>query len=257
MWTILFVLATACLVGCTTEEVQNYESYVSTIEVNGQRLLYAAEGHGKPIILLHGNSGSHSDLELMMRQLAQKGYTVYALDSRGQGANPPLAEYHYADMAEDTYQFINSLHLGKPAVFGWSDGGIIALMTEVMHPGTFSVIASSGANTKHTDVFDMEALEELAQQFGKDPFTSQMSPLEEMMFREPDMTTEELQTIKCPTLICAGQYDVILRSHTEYIAQSIPNSTLFIVEGHDHVSHILNNPLMGNILLDYFRKVKY
>lgn len=124
----------------------NYVSYTDTIGVNGTELFYAAEGAGKAVILLHGNGGSHNDLETTTRQLAQAGYTVYALDSRGQGANPPLAEYHYKDMAEDVRQFIAAKGLTKPAVFGFSDGGIIALQLEVMHPGTFSAIATGGAN---------------------------------------------------------------------------------------------------------------
>ena len=64
-----------------------YVSYTDTIEVNGQKLFYAVEGQGKPVVLIHGNGGSHNDRETTMRQLAQNGYTVYALDSRGQGAN--------------------------------------------------------------------------------------------------------------------------------------------------------------------------
>jgi alpha-beta hydrolase superfamily lysophospholipase len=36
------------------------------------------------------------------------GYCVYALDSRGHGEtganNPPIKEFHYADMADDVYK---------------------------------------------------------------------------------------------------------------------------------------------------------
>ena len=105
----------------------SYQSYTDTIEVNGVSLFYAAEGAGKPVILLHGNGGSHNDLETTHRELAQAGYMVYALDSRGQGANPRLPEYHYKDMAADVYEFIKAKGLQKPAVFGFSDGGNIAL----------------------------------------------------------------------------------------------------------------------------------
>ena len=37
-----------------------YESYTDIVEVNGTTLFYAAEGCGKPVILLHGNGGSHN-----------------------------------------------------------------------------------------------------------------------------------------------------------------------------------------------------
>ena len=86
---------------------QPYSSYTDTATVNGTTLFYAAEGRGKPVILLHGNGGSHNDLETTTRQLAQAGYMVYALDSRGQGANKPLDEYHYLDMATDVKEFID------------------------------------------------------------------------------------------------------------------------------------------------------
>ena len=33
----------------------------------GVSLFYAAEGAGKPVILLHGNGGSHNDLETTQR----------------------------------------------------------------------------------------------------------------------------------------------------------------------------------------------
>ena len=137
---ILAMLLISC--GC----VRNYVSYMDVAHVNGVDICYVAEGAGKPVILLHGNGGSHNDLEMTQRQLAQAGYMVYAIDSRGQGANPRLPEYHYADMATDVYEFINLKGLEKPAVFGFSDGGNIALQLEVMYPGTLGAIATGGAN---------------------------------------------------------------------------------------------------------------
>lgn len=56
---------TCCITSCSP-----YQSYTGTLTVNGQNLFYAAEGRGKPVILLHGNGGSHADLETLQRQLA-------------------------------------------------------------------------------------------------------------------------------------------------------------------------------------------
>ena len=66
-------------------------------------------GEGKPDVLVHGNGGNHKVFHTESQQLVDAGYQVYALDSRGQGENAPLDEYHYDDMAEDVYQFINKL----------------------------------------------------------------------------------------------------------------------------------------------------
>jgi len=219
------------------------------IDVNGVNLVYQVVGHadGKPVILLHGNSGSHEHLSVMAAQLDSAGYLVYAIDSRGQGANAPLEEYHYIDMAEDTYQFAKQLRLNKPAVFGWSDGGIIALQAEVLHPGTFGAIVTSGANLFPEGVNGFDEIQEAL--FGEE----EASPLFVMMLREPQMTAEDMQTIQCPALIVAGENDLIAEEHTRMIASNIPNGTLLILPGEDHGSHIWQSPKMGTILIDYLK----
>ena len=236
---------------------KTYSSYTDTAQVNGVSLFYAAEGSGKPVILLHGNGGSHNDLETTQRELAQAGYMVYALDSRGQGANARLEEYHYKDMAEDVYCFAKALKLTKPAVFGWSDGGIVALQTEILHPNTFSLIVASGANVTTDGIIDFDAFAAQFQQYDSLGNLIEPEPLVKMMLTEPNISAKELHTIQCPTLIVAGQLDLVALEHTQYIASCIPNSTTLILEGETHGSHILNNPKMGNIMLDYIKQHGY
>lgn len=244
----------------------NYISRTEWAEVNGQRLFYAEEGpsDGEPVLLLHGNGGNHSKLETTQRQLAQAGFHVWAMDSRGQGANEPLEEYHYADMAEDAVAFVREVmgckegkeskeskegieSTRKPIVFGWSDGGIIALMMESMHPGTCRTIIVSGANVHcHNYLAPNDYMSE-----EPDMPLDEMEPLLRLMYLEPNMTDEELARITCPTLIVAGENDIIRRDHTELIANKIPGAKLMIVPGHDHGSHIKYNRLIGQIILDY------
>lgn len=224
-----------------------YESYTNTLWVNGTSLFYAVEGCGKPIILLHGNGGSHNDLETTIHQMAQSGYKVFAIDSRGQGANAPLDEYHYADMAEDVFQFIQALNLERPAVFGWSDGGIIALELELYNPGTVSMLAISGANITPDGI----GKETYQQMFGG---CENPAPLTRMMMYEPNISPERLQRIQCPVLVMAGERDLIQESHTRLIAENLPAGELYIVPGHDHGSHIYHNVLLGNLLLPFLKK---
>lgn len=253
-------ILTLILSGCS-----QYISRTDWAEVNGQRLFYAVEGpsHGMPVLLLHGNGGNHSKLETTQRQLAQAGYLVFGLDSRGQGANEALEEYHYADMAEDAYCFIQTVIMKqvyrpwyrpkkdvRPVVFGWSDGGILALMLESMHPGTCRAIVSSGANIScHDYLAPNDWMTE-----EPDMPLEEMEPLMRLMYLEPNMTEEDLSRIQCPTLIVAGENDIIRRDHTEKIARLVPGAELLIVPGHDHGSHIKYNPLMGEIILDFVRK---
>ena len=228
-----------------------YPETTERIEVNGQNLLYAVRGpeDGTPVVLLHGNGGSHKSLWTQAKQLAKAGYRVYSPDSRGQGANPPLEEYHYADMAEDTFRFIRALGLQKPAVYGWSDGGILALMLEMSHPGTCSMIAVSGANLKPDCGPDFDQFKEWILKEG--------TPLALMMLSEPDIEPEELNAIKCPVLVTAGSRDLISEEHTALIAGNIPDSELVIVKGATHGSFIKKNPRMGRLLLDFLARRGY
>lgn len=227
-----------------------YESYTDTVDVNGVSLFYAAEGSGKPVILLHGNGGSHNDLETTHRELAQAGYMVYALDSRGQGANKPLPEYHYKDMAADVYEFIKLKGLEKPAVFGFSDGGIIALQLEVMYPGTLGAIVTGGAN-----IFVKDALiPSFAEGFLAQPSTE---PLVIMLQTEPSMTVEDMKGIGCPSLIMSGEHDLIRQEHTLLIGENIPSGRPVIIPGEDHGSYICNSPKLAPLILDFFEEIGY
>ena len=222
---------------------------VKRVKVNGVSLLYEVAGKGKPVLLFHGNGGSHEALETTAGQLVRAGYKVYAIDSRGQGANEPLKEYHYRDMAEDMYQFCRKLSIHKPAVYGWSDGGIVALLLEIMHPGTLKMMVISGANVKPQGVVNYE-------QFKRD-ILSQNNPLAEMMVWEPNITDRQLAGIKCPVMVCAGSADLILPEHTRHIADAIPGAELRIVEGEDHGSYIWHNKMAGEIVMDFFARHGY
>lgn len=240
----MIVLAVSCQMN------RQYESYTDTARVNGTSIFYAAEGAGKAVILLHGNGGSHNDLETTQRDLAQAGYMVYALDSRGQGANARLSEYHYKDMATDVYEFIKTKGLEKPAVFGFSDGGIIALQLEVMYPGTLGAIATGGAN-----IFVKGALvPEFEQGFLAQPTDE---PLVKMMQNEPTMTPQDMQTIQAPSLIMSGEHDLILEDHTRLIGENIPDARVKIIPGEDHGSYICNSPKLAALLLDFFNEIGY
>ena len=249
--TVLALSVAFLTCSCSSSNKGNdYKSYTATAHVNGVDLFYAAEGCGKPVILLHGNGGSHNDLETTQRELAQAGYMVYALDSRGQGANPRLLEYHYKDMATDVYEFIKKEGLEKPAIFGFSDGGNIALQLEVMYPGTLGAIVTGGAN-----IFVEGSL---IPSFEKELLAQPSSePLVIMLQTEPNMTVEQIKTIECPALIMSGEHDLILADHTRLIGENIPDGEARIIAGEDHGSYICNSQKLTPLILEFFEKIRY
>ena len=226
---------------------QNFEA-TEVAEVNGVRLHYAKVGEGRPIVLVHGNAEDHHLFDVEISQLAEAGYEVYAPDSRGHGANEPMPEYHYEEMAEDIFQFIQAMGLVRPALYGHSDGGILALMLELRHPGTLGIMAISGTNLSPEGI-DPAFLEEYAGINEKEP-----DPLITLMLTEPHISPESLQGIEIPVLVTVGENDLILRSETDKIMANLPDAELVIVKGADHGSYITGSRIMGQILIDFLKK---
>jgi len=96
------------------------------LKIKDIELYYEQYGMGRPLILLHGNGEHHTIFQEAIAILAHH-FTIYALDSRGHGNSSKVKTLHYEDMADDVYQFIDTLQLEKPILYGFSDGGIIAL----------------------------------------------------------------------------------------------------------------------------------
>lgn len=217
--------------------------------VNGVSLHYAVAGEGRDVVLVHGNGESHDLFNTQIGQLAAAGYRVYAPDSRGHGANERLEEYHFADMAEDMYRFIRSLGLEKPLFYGHSDGGIIGLLLELAHPGTLGAMAVSGVNLS-PEGLEPSFLEEFTALNAKRP-----DPLVTLMLTEPHIDPKELESIRIPVLVTAGEHDLILPDETRRIAAHLPDARLVIVPDADHGSYIDGSETMGRLLLDFFSEV--
>jgi pimeloyl-ACP methyl ester carboxylesterase len=61
-----------------------------------------------------------------------------------------------------------------------------------------------------------------------------MQKIETMLKTEPNYTLADLGRIRCPTLIVAGEHDLILRPHTDSLAHAIPGAKEVIVPGASH-----------------------
>ena len=57
--------------------------------------------------------------------------------------------------------------------------------------------------------------------------------------------------IKIPTIILAGEKDVIKRKHTKLIANKIKNSKLEIIKNENHGSYIIHTDKIFNIIKKY------
>lgn len=72
-----------------------------------------------------------------------------------------------------------------------------------------------------------------------------------MMIKEPNIKIEDLRKIKTPTVVLAGEKDVILSEHTKLIADNINGSTLEIIPNENHGSYIINSNKLYDIIKKY------
>ena len=205
------------------------------IQLEGQILYYEKKGEGeKDLILLHGNGEDHSIFDELIKALPDD-YTIYAIDTRGHGLSATPSEYHYEDMATDLINFIEGLDIKAPTVFGFSDGGITALLAASKKPELFSDIIACGANSNPKGL-TFFARSEIKKQFKKNG-----SPLTEMMLKEPDLSDDILKRITCPVLLVYGQHDMVKEKDGKRMAGIIPDCRMEVLPGEDHGSYVIGS----------------
>ena len=76
------------------------------------------------------------------------------------------------------------------------------------------------------------------------------------MVKEPKIAPGELAAISAPTLVMAGDHDMIKDSHTRLIQRSIPDSKLCILPG-DHFIASKNYEAFNRVVADFLDSDKY
>ncbi len=210
-------------------------------DVNGVRIHYETCGEGRPLVLLHGNGEDMSIFDVTVEEL-KDFFMVVTVDSRGHGQSQDVGELHYADIAEDVHCLIEFLGLERPVLFGYSDGGIAGLILASEHPDDLLRLAVAGANTDPSTIewADNELL-----------CLDRSDPRIRMMLEEPHLTKWQLSAIRVPSLVIAGEFDMIRRSDTRFIADSIPHGHMYIVPDADHGSYIYNSEILPRLLKDW------
>lgn len=213
--------------------------------VNGLKLFYHKEGSGRPVILLHGNGEDHTIFDVAIRDLA-RSYTVYALDSRAHGKSDPVPSLTYREMAGDVAAFIRQQGLEKPALVGFSDGGVVALLVALRWPDLPGRLVVAGANMTPTGIKQpWRTLMRVQNRISPDPKL-------DLMLTQPHLAGWQLTGITAPTLVLAGEKDLIDENQTRRIARSIPGAKLLILPGETHGSYVIHSdklyPAMANFL---------
>ncbi|MPS75096.1 MAG: alpha/beta hydrolase [Chryseobacterium sp.] len=200
-------------------------------------IYYEIYGKGEPLFLLHGNGGSIDAFSKEIPELSRY-FTVVAMDTRAQGKSTDSSKepLTYIKFADDVKALADKLGFKKINILGWSDGGNTGIEFAIKYPEMANKIITSGANVFPNGVGEneVENMKRDAEKMRAENKPERDIRLLQLMIDEPKITKEQLDHIKAKVFVVAGENDLILRSHTEYIAKEIPNSKLKIYKGASH-----------------------
>jgi len=229
------------------------------VTVRGFKMYYEIYGKGEPLLLIHGNAGSINNFSGQIPYFAQN-YQVIVADSRSHGKSVDATDsLSYEMMAEDFNALLDLLHIKSCNVIGWSDGGNNGLLLAIHHPDKVKRLAITGANIwidSSAIANDVVSIDQLGPLYKSEqtPEVKNSIKLTKLLFMLPNISLEQLQAIRCPTLVIGGDHDVILPKHTVLIAEHIPQSTLWILPDSGHSTLINYKDLFNKTVADFFKK---
>ncbi|MEO8112300.1 MAG: alpha/beta hydrolase [Ginsengibacter sp.] len=231
------------------------------LNTRGFKMYYEIYGKGKPLLIIHGNGGSIKDFSNQIPYFL-KEYKVILADSRAQGKSIDTGDsLNYEMMADDLNALLDELHLDSCYVIGWSDGGVNGLLLAIRHPEKVKKLAVTGANlwpdstAVEPSLYRWLAAEvDSLSKVNQTPEIKNQYKLMAMMTKEPNITVEQLHTIKCPTLVIGGDHDALLPKHTLLIAEAIPQSYLWIIPNSGHSTPINYAKQFNETIDDFFKK---
>ena len=199
-------------------------------KVNDIDLYYETSGQGKPLVLLHGFSGTgRAHWHLQIPNFAKR-YRVVVPDLRGHGKSKcqTVPPNYWELLASDTAALIGQLGLGQVHICGFSLGSVVAQLVALDYPDLVRslVLVSTAAHIPvedqgllaffesltRPDEVDATWKESLIEMHGDPDWRwllqnyGQMS-VTRVRSEGGEVTLHRLGEIACPTLIVQGQRD--------------------------------------------------
>ena len=210
------------------------------------------EDHGEnrpdhvPLVLLHGGGSTIGTNFGELIPLLAGTRRVVAVEEQGHGHTPAIDRpFTFDDSADDVAGLLAHLGVGQADVLGFSNGGNVALALVTRHPSVVRRLVLASAPFRRDGMIDgfLDALaggtlqdmpaayreedlringdpEHVAQLFRQD---------RDRMLAFADVPDADLAAITAPTLVVAGDRDVITVGHAVELARLIPGARLLVL----------------------------
>lgn len=225
--------------------------------INGLRLYYEVHGTAQrgqvPLVLLHGGGDSiRTSFGVILPELA-KTRQVIAFEQQGYGRTADIADrpFTFEQSADDTAALLDHLKIPQADLFGFSNGGTVALQVALRHPAKVrrlvlaaALFSRAGAPAGFWDFMNHAQLENMPQELQEEYRALAPTPenlrlfhdkAAERMRRFSDIPVEKIRAIKSPALVVVGDRDVVLPEHAVELSRLIAGSQLAVLPSTDHV----------------------
>jgi len=248
---------------------QFHEGSAEYIRIGGEWTEVVRLGHGDPIVLVPGLAGGWRLLAPLARRLSRHHQVIlYGLRRDRTPLGPPARSV--GDYAGDLAFLLDELRLERPAVFGVSFGGAIALELAVEHPHRLGGLVVQGAESLFRTTLGATIARRVLERFplpSDNGFLNQFfnllhggkpgpGPLVDFVVErcwETDQNvvahrigllesfdvSDRLWRIDVPTLVLAGTRDAIVPpARQRALAESIAGARFETLEGAGHVGFL-------------------
>lgn len=217
--------------------------------VNGLRMYYEITGAGAPLIFIPpalGWAGCNAFPELT------RSWRVVQVDLQGHGRTADIERpLSFAQHAEDVVALMRHLDIERAHLFGYSYGGLIAMMIALKYPALVDRIATYGSlfgppqeairpemlaspfdPSPHarSHQFQREAYERMA----PDPSRWAIIWDKVVNIKVDGLTRDQIASVKHRVLVALGDNDFIRLEHAFYAFSAIPNAELAVVPDAGH-----------------------
>jgi pimeloyl-ACP methyl ester carboxylesterase len=210
------------------------------------------EDHGEdrpdrvPLVLLHGGGSTIGTNFGELIPLLAGSRRVITLEEQGHGHTPGIDRpFTFETSADDVAGLLAELGVARADVLGFSNGGSVALALVTRHPSVVRQLVLASAPFRRDGMIDgfwdmlaggtlqdMPAVyrEEDVRINGDPEHVAQLFRLDrDRMLAFADVPDADLAAIEAPTLVVAGDRDVVTVDHAAALARLIPGARLLVL----------------------------
>jgi pimeloyl-ACP methyl ester carboxylesterase len=243
--------------------------------IHGLQMYYEIYGVANstqpPLVLLHGGGDTIQTSFGQVLPMLARDRQIIAFEQQGFGHTADIADrpFRFEQSADDTAALLEYLRIREADLFGFSNGGTIALQVAIRHPQIVRklVVASSFFQREGSSYpwfwegFPSAKLEQMPKKLREayleaaphpENLQSFFDKCVERMRNFSNIPADAIRGITAPTLVIVGDADVMRPEHAVELFRLLPHVRLAVLPGTDHMALMRRTtwlaPMVGEFL---------